>query len=162
MVISANKTNLRKPEVLQNVKYSGEYIFRELQKITSQDTKKSFVVETVFPKWLNLYNFTQEDVEFLTNENSMSSVESYIGHMISDLAGIGWATHGHSAVDVNLYAYGHSSDDLRGNHENTDIGAFIVRKLGLQLEPITARLRDCETSEPKSERTETNLRHFHS
>lgn len=162
MVIVSIFANFRKPEVLENVKYSGEHIFKELEKISTQDTKKAFVVDTVFPKWLNLHNFTQNDVDFLTNETSMSSVESYIGHMISDLAGIGWATHGHSAVDVNLYAHGYNSDDLRGNHENTDIGAFIVRQLGLQLGSITTRLRDCITSEPTTERSESNLRHFHS
>jgi alkaline phosphatase len=153
--------NPRYPEILLNVKYSGEYIFRALQNINSTETKRAFIVDTVFPKWLNVQNFTKEDVEFLINEHIISSVESFIGHKISDLAGIGWATHGHSAVDVNLYAYGHSSEDLRGNHENTDIGAFIVRQLGLQLEPITARLSDCIISENTTGYSESLLRHFH-
>jgi alkaline phosphatase len=146
---------------LLNVKYSGEYIFKELQKFNSSEKKREFIADTVFPKWLNLQNFTKEDVEFLMNGHAVSSVESYIGHKISDLAGIGWATHGHSAVDVNLYAYGHSSERLRGNHENIEIGDFIIRQLGLQLEPITERLRDCIISENTTDRSEYLLRHFH-
>lgn len=47
---------------------------------------------------------------------------------------------GHTAVDVNLYAYGHKSKLLRGNHENTDIGDFIVDYLKLDLDDITKRL----------------------
>lgn len=50
------------------------------------------------------------------------------------------ATYGHSAVDVNLYAYGINSNELAGNHENTEIGDFISRNLGLNLKEITDRL----------------------
>jgi len=48
---------------------------------------------------------------------------------------------GHTAVDVNLYAYGHQSKLLRGNHENTDVGDFIVDYLKLDLDDITKRLK---------------------
>ncbi len=48
----------------------------------------------------------------------------------------------HSAVDVNLYAYGLQADKLRGNHENTDIGQFIVDFLDIDLKPVTDRLNE--------------------
>ena len=32
-----------------------------------------------------------------------------------------WTTHGHTAVDVNLYAFGKGTQSLRGSHEKTDI-----------------------------------------
>ncbi|KAJ2502465.1 vacuolar alkaline phosphatase, partial [Coemansia sp. RSA 2049] len=54
---------------------------------------------------------------------------------------LGWATHGHSAVDVNLYAYGKDAHLLRGNHENTDIGDFIVKALGLDLASVSSKIR---------------------
>lgn len=47
---------------------------------------------------------------------------------------------GHTAVDVNIYAYGLKSDLLRGNLENTDISDFIVNFLKLDLNDITKRL----------------------
>ena len=50
------------------------------------------------------------------------------------------ATHGHSAVDVNLYAYGAQSHRLRGNHENTDIGHLISSLWNLDLPALTLRL----------------------
>jgi alkaline phosphatase len=47
---------------------------------------------------------------------------------------------GHTATDVNLYAYGLKSELLRGNLENTDIGDFIVDLLNLDLDDITKKL----------------------
>jgi alkaline phosphatase len=47
-----------------------------------------------------------------------------------------------SAVDVNIYASHPShAPQLVGNHENTDIGAFIAEYLDLDLEPITQELK---------------------
>jgi alkaline phosphatase len=51
------------------------------------------------------------------------------------------ATHGHSAVDVNLYAYGSRSQELAGNHENNEIGQLMSRFLDLDLEKITRLLQ---------------------
>jgi len=63
--------------------------------------------------------------------------------MISERARIGWATHGHSAVDVNIYSSGGPSvEALHRNVENTDIGKFLAEYLGVEVEPITKELRD--------------------
>lgn len=46
-----------------------------------------------------------------------------------------------TAVDVNIYASSPKhAPQLVGNHENTDIGAFIAEYLDLDLEPITEEL----------------------
>jgi alkaline phosphatase len=47
-------------------------------------------------------------------------------------------------VDVNLYALGEGTDSLRGSHENTEIGDFIVDYLGLDLKDITQRLNSAD------------------
>lgn len=56
---------------------------------------------------------------------------------------MGWSTHGHSAVDVNIYA---SSPEvarkLAGNHENTEVGEFIREYLDVDLEAVTEELKD--------------------
>lgn len=62
--------------------------------------------------------------------------------MISRRAQIGWSTHGHSAVDVNIYAYpAEGSEALRGNHENVEVGHFLQDYLDLDVNPITQELR---------------------
>jgi len=56
--------------------------------------------------------------------------------MVNFRAELGWTTHGHSGVDVNLYAYGPMASELAGNRENTEIGEFIIDVLGLDLSAV--------------------------
>ena len=67
-------------------------------------------------------------------------VENYLAELVNVRAQLGWATHGHSAVDVNLYGYGKQSHKLAGSRENTEIGDFIVDHLGLDLKIVTELL----------------------
>src|SRR5690349_16573634 len=63
--------------------------------------------------------------------------------MISNRAQIGWSTHGHSAVDVNIYSSGGpGTDAIRGNVENTDIGKFLQSFLGVDTEEVTRILNE--------------------
>ena len=65
--------------------------------------------------------------------------------MISRRSQTGWSTHGHSAVDVNIYASDpEAASKLRGNHENTEVGAFLRWYLDLddEVEKVTRELRD--------------------
>jgi alkaline phosphatase len=52
---------------------------------------------------------------------------------------IGWSTHGHTAVDVNIYGTVGSSI-LRGNHENTDVGKFLREYLDVNVDAVTEEL----------------------
>jgi len=128
------------PGVIAAVKHSSEYIASAI-KAQPSEVKVNFVKDTVMKDWLNISDYSNSDISLLTNESiSSTDLEYYIGHMVSDRAGLGWSTHGHSAVDVNLYAYGYGASNLAGNHENTDIGLFIARQLGLELDKITRKL----------------------
>jgi len=55
-----------------------------------------------------------------------------IGRVISTRANVGWSTIGHSGTDINLYATGVYSNELRGNYENVDVGNFVGRKFDLK------------------------------
>lgn len=64
--------------------------------------------------------------------------------MVARRAQIGWSTHGHSGADVNIY----SSDpglaaDLVGNVENTAVGEFLRKFLGVEdeLKRVADKLR---------------------
>ncbi|KAI8925546.1 alkaline-phosphatase-like protein [Entophlyctis helioformis] len=129
------------PQQIINVQHSGEFIARELKAYTGPDIQ-GFVKDTVFGKWLGYANYTSEDVAFLSNTTKLNvDLENYVGTIVSNAAGLGWATHGHSAVDVNLYAYGANADELSGNHENTEIGRFIARHLRLNVDKVTRDLK---------------------
>ncbi|KAJ3271392.1 hypothetical protein HDV01_006679 [Terramyces sp. JEL0728] len=131
---------LWRPEELTAVKHSGEYIAQQLMTQTVL-ARKDFIQDIIFKKWMGINTPNPDNVNYLLNTTlSATEIEYKIGQIKSELAGLGWSTHGHSAVDVNLYAFGPRSDELRGNHENTDIGQFIVRNLGLKLAPLTDKL----------------------
>lgn len=63
--------------------------------------------------------------------------------MISQRARIGWSTHGHSAVDVNIYSSGGPhAEDIHGNVENTDVGKFLRNYLDVDVKAITEELKE--------------------
>ncbi|KAK7729389.1 vacuolar alkaline phosphatase [Cytospora paraplurivora] len=63
--------------------------------------------------------------------------------MISQRARIGWSTHGHSAVDVNIYSSGGpQAENIHGNVENTDVGKFLRDYLDVKVDSITAELKE--------------------
>ncbi len=58
---------------------------------------------------------------------------------------MGWTTHGHSAVDVNIYASDpEQAGPLSGNRENTEIGKFLSEYLDLEDEMgvVTRELKE--------------------
>jgi alkaline phosphatase len=149
------------PSVIVPVKHSGEYMAQAIL-AQSPASRASFIKETVFKNWLNITDYTPNDLAILGNSSSVK-IDYHLGQMVSNRAGLGWSTHGHSAVDVNLYAYGFGSQRLSGNHENTDIGHFIARQLGLDLNAITKKL-ELGYVEPKVvSKRETNIgpKHYH-
>jgi alkaline phosphatase len=52
-----------------------------------------------------------------------------VSQVINRRSYTGWTTYGHTAVDVNLYAYGPGSESLRGHWENTRLGQRIFQLL---------------------------------
>jgi alkaline phosphatase len=51
--------------------------------------------------------------------------------LISEPAGIGWTTGGHTAVDVGLYAAGPGAERFAGRHTNDAVGRLLFEALGL-------------------------------
>ncbi|OMJ23074.1 Alkaline phosphatase [Smittium culicis] len=131
------------PKALTNVKMSIEKISKKLlyffndNQNSNLDAKREFVKNVVFTKWLQIHEFEKEEVEALTTAEKSTILRQFLSDIISKRALLGWATHGHSAVDVNLYASGYQSSQLRGNNENSDIGLFIKNILNLDLESVT-------------------------
>ena len=88
---------------------------------------------------LGIVDATIEEIETLYSNPQLSVY--YFADMVSKRAQTGWSTHGHSAVDVNIYAYPlQGSEDLRGNHENIEVGEFLQNYLDLDVKPITNEL----------------------
>ena len=65
-----------------------------------------------------------------------------LGWAVSRRARLGWASKGHSGVDVNLHAMGpeEAVSQLRGIRDNVDSSTVIAHFLGLDVDAVTARL----------------------
>ncbi|KAJ2341418.1 vacuolar alkaline phosphatase [Coemansia erecta] len=131
------------PFALEPVKHSIEYISSKLLPDQASDSgeRYKFIRDTVFPKWMGIRDASHEEILAVSSESNSVQLRQLLSTAISNRAQLGWATHGHSGVDVNLYAYGKDAHLLRGNHENTDIGEFIVQALGLNLEQVTSLIK---------------------
>ncbi|KAG0171025.1 hypothetical protein DFQ30_001645 [Apophysomyces sp. BC1015] len=95
---------------------------------------------TLLKERLGIEDVTEAEITALAGRKFPKSLDQYLAEMVSLRAQLGWATHGHSGVDVNLYAYGKGVDWLHGSHENIEIGHFIERVLDLNLTDITTQL----------------------
>lgn len=146
------------PEVLANVTHSGEYLANSLKSFegTGKDLE-NFIIKNILVEGLGILDYTQTNVDDLIN-NKDNAIETIV-QIISQHAQIGWSTHGHSAVDVNIYGYaknkyifeGVIKNSLFGNHENTEIGVFMESYLDISLGAITKQLakNPFKTSTPK-------------
>lgn len=129
------------PEVLANVSHSSEHLARKLYKYIDEhgrnDGMRSFV-EQLVQSGLGIFDATDAELDDLVLGSG--PISYILADMVSRRAQLGWSTHGHSAVDVNIYG-SESVHTLRGNHENTDVGRFLSQYLHVDVDAITEQLR---------------------
>jgi alkaline phosphatase len=123
------------PDVLDGVTGSREQIAAEI-------TEGSSSPEEVVRRRTGI-ELSPDEEETLENVRSDSEqLQGRVSELISSWAGLDWATGGHTAVDVNLYAYGPGSDRFVGHHDNTYIGRTVADLLGIDLEQLTRQLQE--------------------
>ncbi|KAJ5684399.1 Repressible alkaline phosphatase [Penicillium maclennaniae] len=137
------------PGSLAKSKHSSEYAGAKLNEYlsgTGKDDKESkqrdYIRKTLLEEDLGVTDATDEEVERLLHPDPQVWPSYVFADIVSRRAQIGWSTHGHSAVDVNIYAS--SSQDawpLVGNHENTEVGHFLADYLDLDISAVTKRLQ---------------------
>lgn len=125
------------PEVLQNVKASSEKMAEEI--------KNGASVDSVLKQLGGLTDLKPEEIEAV--QSQINSANGYalpnaISALISKRALIGWTTGGHTAVDVNLYAFGPGYEQFYGNHENYEVGRIIEKLLNFNLDELTHKMRN--------------------
>jgi alkaline phosphatase len=156
------------PEVIARPRNSTFALQQAVLAYNASD-KETFVREEIVKKGLGIDNATNEEIADILaggRKGDIFRLDAYLANMTSFRAQLGWSTHGHTGVDVNLYAYGQDYEKLRGNHENTDIGDFIVDFLGLNLRSVTKILNKNITfttvGADKVINSTDGLQHFHS
>lgn len=128
------------PEVLANATHSSEHLARQLNSRISEGIQgndlKPYIIELI-ENGLGIQDASDGEIQSLVDQ-PLLSVYTF-ADMISRRAQIGWSTHGHSAVDVNIYGTA-GTDALRGNHENIEIGKFLQEYLDVDVKAITDEL----------------------
>lgn len=144
------------PGVLANASSSSEFLARKLQKhlssstpeTTSKSKVKSYIDELV-KSGLGVYDATDSELEEIAQDPN--SAQPLLAAIISKRAEIGWSTHGHSAVDVNIYSSGGpGTDAIRGNVENTEIGKFLRDFIGVDVDALTKELQEKFDRKPEA------------
>ncbi|KAG7661970.1 PHO8 [[Candida] subhashii] len=153
------------PEVLFNSHNSGDFLASKIVEYKDKDdTKKftEFITKEILESKMGIKDYTKEEVELiLSNANNQGQLLYVLNDILSIRAQIGWTTHGHSAVDVNIYAYTNSPainaklhskkpyEGLAGNHENIEIGSFMESLTNADLSRITEMVKHTHHSSKK-------------
>ncbi|KKZ61039.1 alkaline phosphatase [[Emmonsia] crescens] len=138
------------PGVLANASHSSEYLGNALDdyldgdgKNTNDSIRQKYIRKNLLADGLGIHDATDAEVQKLIDGGGAYA----FANMVSRRAQIGWSTHGHSAVDVNIYASSaHDALTLVGNRENTEVGSFLAHYLSLDLDAVTKQLKDTKSS----------------
>lgn len=142
------------PAVLANASSSSEYLAVKFQKhlldnpVQKTADLKKFISEELIVKGLGIIDASEEEISAVIKRPEVSQYA--FAQMISNRAQIGWSTHGHSAVDVNIYSSGGpGTDAIRGNVENTQIGEFLQSYLSVNTDEVTKILKEDKESKAR-------------
>ncbi|KXH52859.1 alkaline phosphatase [Colletotrichum nymphaeae SA-01] len=137
------------PKALAKASASAELLSKKfLQKVASTSGKtlnkeelKQWVNKELVVPGLGIDNAHPEELQALVDHPEVS-VQTFAA-MISLRAHVGWSTHGHTALDVNVYSTGgEEAQKIRGNVENTDVGKFLRGYLNVDVDAITEELKE--------------------
>lgn len=136
---------LWRPEALLAAKHSGEYLNNKIASFEGEDLE-SFIKHEIFEKDLGITDYTPQEVESIMDHSKASHY--LLNDIVSRRSQTGWSTHGHSAVDVNIYAYSNKKstmhllrEKLSGNHENIEIGQFMKDFVNVDLTHMTKLIK---------------------
>ncbi|MGC5325766.1 alkaline phosphatase [Brevibacillus sp. SYSU BS000544] len=117
--------------------HSSEHINKALSEAKSKDDVKKIVSENTWIK-----DLTDEEAEFiLKGDGSSYKQEGAYNAVVSKRLLVGWAGHGHSGVDVGVWAYGPITELVTGNVDNTEIAKASAKVIGADLKKTTAELQ---------------------
>ncbi|MNI18966.1 Alkaline phosphatase 4 precursor [compost metagenome] len=118
-------------------KHSSEYLIPALSKAKTVEDVKTIVADNTWIK-----DLTDEEANYiLKGDGSSYKQEGGYNAVVSKRLLIGWSGHGHSGVDVGVWAYGPIAPLVTGNIDNTDIAKSGAKVIGVDLDAATAELQ---------------------
>lgn len=140
------------PMVLAAATSSAETLGKAFEQSTGNDTE--FLINKIFPQYglTAESNVTSEEIQSLVDVKGKQTFANLLGAILSKRAGINWSTPNHSGSDVALIGYAKGDayktmkGELTGNWDNTDLPKYVEKRLGLDMEDATEKLREKGTS----------------
>lgn len=119
-----------KPQELTKIKHSATYLNDYL------DDHKHTIGQMISETGLN--DLTSDEIRKIKydkngKKNKADEAVQAVMNIVSERSRTGWTTVGHSAADINLYAFGANSEQFNGNHDNTFIAKKVAELLQLKL-----------------------------
>lgn len=114
---------------LKKATLTGEGIEKKLNEDRSN-------VREVMATYYGINDLSNEEVTKIINTKA-GSMNYTVGPMISQRAGIGWTSTGHTGEDIVLYTYLPNNQRITGLIENTDIPRLIATLWNFNLDQLT-------------------------
>ncbi len=125
------------PEVLARVQASYERLLPALRRSPRPDS--------LLQVWLGLDSLRADERARVAQAMAEPAAwPEVVTELIGRRAIVGWTSNGHTAVDVNLYAFGPGAERLVGSFENDEIGRLLAELMGFDLPALTETLRQEE------------------
>ena len=132
------------PEKLAGAEASSSAIADSVRSIRSTGASpaaKRERITGVLTRLTGIQDVSDEIVSNLMEVEGPYAVGKAVSPLVNRNALVGWTSHAHTAVDVNLYAYGPGANLFIGHHDNTAIAQKIARLMNVDLEAMTSDLR---------------------
>jgi alkaline phosphatase len=118
-------------------KHSYEYLNKQLEEAKTTDDVKKIVADNT-----GFNDLTDDEVNFiLKGDGSSYKRGGAYNTVISKRLAVGWTGHGHTAVDVGVWAYGPIASLVKGDIDNTDIAKNGAKVIGADLQAATKELQ---------------------
>ncbi|WP_438350327.1 alkaline phosphatase [Paenibacillus sp. FA6] len=118
-------------------KHSSESIASKLEAAQSIAEIKTIVSGNT---WIT--DLSDEEAQIIMDgDGSSYKREGAYNAVVSKRLLVGWSGHGHSAVDVGVWAYGPIADQVKGQIDNTQIALASANIIGVDLKKATAELQ---------------------
>jgi alkaline phosphatase len=108
------------PESIKNLKASPAKIAEQILPSTQRWTLASELLG---------FKLTQSDVQLLMEPTELKPLHKMICKIIDQRTKTGWTTHGHTGVDVPVFAIGAGYENFIGHSDNTQIAKNIFKLL---------------------------------
>jgi alkaline phosphatase len=118
-------------------KHSSESLAADLEAAQTPEEIRNIVTANT---WIT--DLSDEEItQIMNGDGSSYKREGAYNAVISKRLLVGWSGHGHSAVDVGVWAYGPIADKVKGQVDNTQIATAGAGILGLDLNKRSAELQ---------------------